>query len=188
MNRLSVLFISLVAVLGVAALVLVSPVSHAQSSAPGTAANDLSFHVLLSDATGIATTVTTAGTYYAVKGAAFSDAVNDGGGLLTWSETDGTLTVAAGGAGRYELMACIGDAIGANSATHSAAVFVGSTQKGNKVAETEGGTAARNQMGCSLAIVDLVASDVVTLKVTSSSDGQAVTIREASIAAKRIGL
>ena len=157
------------------------------SSAFGAPQNNLSFHVVLNDATGIATTVTTGGTFFVLKGTAFAAATENNGAQFTWDKTTGLLTAAAGAAGKYLVIASVSDCVGNNSATVQARLEKNGAIVGNKLQKIEGAAAARSNLGVSTAVVDVASGDVLRLAVTSGTNADVVTIRDASILVLRIG-
>lgn len=154
----------------------------------GSAGKLMSIEAVIRDATGITTTVATAGTAVALVGTAFAAGKESSGGSLTWTPASGKVAVAKqSGVGRYLAIFSCGDAIGANSARPSAQIFAveggaAVAAKGNLAAKTEPATAARGNLGVCMAVVDLSAvGDTVEIRLDSTTSGNTVLIRDASL-------
>jgi hypothetical protein len=157
-----------------------------------TADNTVFASALVSDGTGITTTVTSAGTYYALKSATLFVAGDaDGSSVFTVSATNGTFTVAdAAGAGTVELEANICDAIGANSATvtgawHRTRAGV-TTLIGPVLRKVEPGTAARSNLGTARVFDDAQNGDAYDFRYTSGTNSDTVITRQAFLSVKKL--
>lgn len=153
-----------------------------------------SFFVKCDDATGFSTTVTAAATPQVVKNALFAQSVDNTNGGLTFDVTTGVVTVAKHqGKGRYAVYGSVGNSAGVNAKRHFIQVYakeagVTAAAKGSHAAKTEPATAVQGAVGTALAIVDLSAiSDTVELRIGVETDGNAVTIRQASLLLVKIG-
>lgn len=145
----------------------------------------------VSDGTGFAVTVAAAGTYVAMTHATLIDVVNeDGSACITDTVTSGRFTIAACGAGKVRVRACLNDAIGANSATWTAALHrtraASATQIGPILRETEGATAARDSEGCIEYIDDAASGDTYDLRFDSGTNADTVTVRQASFQIEKL--
>jgi hypothetical protein len=145
------------------------------------------FSAGISDASGIATTVTTAGTPLPLLGAAFAQVINNSGGALVWNAAAGTLTVALEqGAGTYEIEFAPGNTIGPNTGVKIFAIAVDGVKVGSSVRAVEPATAVQSGMASAKATVALALGDVVTVIVDVGTNGHAVTTRQATLTAKKV--
>lgn len=149
--------------------------------------------VQVSDATGVVTTVAAAGTYVTVGTAAPLVAGEaDGSGCITYTLATNKFTVAARcGVGELRLMACINNAIGANSATvlgawHQVRGGV-TTLVGPKLSSKQLATAAQNPLGCVTTIVDATTvGDTYDFRYDSSTNADTVTTRAAFFSVEKL--
>jgi len=151
-------------------------------------------HIKCDDASGFSTTVTAAATPQVLKNALFAQSVDNTLGGLTFDVATGVVTVAKHqGKGRYAVYGTVGDSIGVNAKRHSIQIFakeagVTAAAKGAAAVKTEPAAAARGAVGTAIAIVDLSAvSDTVEIRLGVETDGNAVTVRQASLLLIKIG-
>lgn len=146
----------------------------------------------VNDGTGVVTTVTTGGTLQTMTaGSPLTAGEDDGSGCITASATTGKFTIASRcGVGEIELVACFNDIIGIDAKTVQATwqrTRSGSTTSvGPTLRDIQASTAVRHQAGCIRTIHDASLSDTYQVAVTSTSDSDTLTIRAASLSARKI--
>lgn len=158
----------------------------AAAGAYNSGGNEVFAEARVSDGTGVVTTIAAAGTYVTVGTAAPLAAGDaDGSGCLTYTLASNRFTVAKScGAGKLRLSACLNDVIGANSAVVLGAwhrIRGGVTTVVSPISrETEGGTAARNTLGCNVEVVDALLDDTYDFRYDSNTNADTVTTRQAN--------
>ena len=149
----------------------------------------------INDATGSTVTVALAATPQAILDAAlFLQDTNTTNGGLTFAGATGKVTCATpAGFGKYLVMAAVGDVIGTNSAVLDVEIVAVSggaaaAQKGIGARKSELATAARNSIGCAMAIVDIsVVGDTVEAQLRVGTNTHAGTFRDFALSLMKIG-
>jgi hypothetical protein len=173
----------LAAFLAVVVVAAVASPAAAQSS--NTAGQHVFASAIVSDGTGVVTTVAAAGTYVTVGTAApLAAGEADGSGCITYTLASNKFTIAKKcGVGLLLLAACINDGVGTNSKTwtgawHRVRSSV-TTQQGPILRRTEAASALRESHGCVYHYVDAQLSDTFDFRYDSQTNADTVTTRHA---------
>jgi len=152
--------------------------------------------LVVSHASGVTTTVTTGGTFYALGGTPMALGEADGSGCLTATVTGGVITVAKRcGVGKLRLTACINDVIGTAGKTMQARLHrvrgdtttaIGPIAIDLEDANNDAGLPARGSMGCIDHVVDAALGDTYALRYTSTSNSDTLVTRNASLVAQKL--
>jgi hypothetical protein len=174
------------------AFAVVAMAFPAVAQSRNSAGNSVFASAVVSDGTGVVTTVATAGTYVTVGTAApLAAGEADGSGCITYTLANNRFTVAARcGVGEILLSACINDGVGTNSRTWTGAwhrIRSGTTTvAGPIVRRTEAASALRESHGCVNIVVDAQLLDTYDFRFDSSNSGDTVTTRQAYFFVKKI--
>lgn len=174
---------------GAAMMVLGAGPALAQYNTDG---NAVYASAVVSDGTGVVTTVATAGTYVTVGTAApLAAGEADGSGCITYTLASNKFTVAKKcGQGELLLMACINDGVGTNSKTWTGAWHrvrdSTTTQVGPIARRTEAASALRESHGCVAHIVDAEEDDTYDFRFDSQTNGDTVTTRQAFFMVRKL--
>jgi hypothetical protein len=144
------------------------------------------------DATGISTTVATAGTPLPLLGALFTQRTNN---LPSSSGSPGFLFVPATGKltcvgalmnGRYRIAFTPSRVTGTNAGTKIFQIAKGGVVQGFKSTDVSAATAVETSMGQCIAVLDLVAGDEITVVCDVGTSGHIVTTRTGVLECERV--
>ena len=164
----------------------------AGAQSANTAGQSVFASAVVSDGTGVVTTVAATGTYVTVGTAApLAAGEADGSGCITYTLATNRFTIARRcGVGIVQLSACLNDATGLLSKTWTGAWHriraATPTIQGPIVRRTEAGTALRESHGCVTVFVDAQLNDTFDFRYDSSANADTVTTRQAFFSAVKI--
>ena len=182
-------FASFLVAAAIAIVALAAEPAEAQSA--NTDGQHVFASAVVSDATGVVTTVATAGTYVTVGTAApLAAGLADTSGAITYTLATNRFTVATRqGVGILKLTACLDDTIGILSKTWTGAwhrVRSGSTTLvGPIIRSTEPATADRNSEGCVVFFVDALQGDTYDYRYDQQTSADTVTTRAATFVVEK---
>lgn len=186
LKKLAPILVAAAALCGIVAVTLLPAQPAHAAQALGTPENPFFASAHVRDASGIALTVTTAASTLPVLKSA-TLLVEDRNTGITFSATNGTWTIPAGGGGAYEIHATIGNCINSVDAhTNLFSIYKNTTQVGNITKRIEPSTKAQNLCGTMIYADDLVVGDVITIKADAADNGDVITVRDAAITIRRV--
>lgn len=150
------------------------------------------FQAAVDDATGITTTVATAGTPVALVGALFTQRQNN---IPSAAGSPGFLFVPATGkltvvgplmAGRYRVGFTPSRVTGTNAGVKIFQIAKGGVVQGFKSTDTSAATAVDSSMGPALAVLDLVAGDEITVVCDAGTSTHTVITKTGVLECERI--
>ena len=150
------------------------------------------FQAAVDDATGITTTVATAGTPVALVGALFTQRQNN---IASSSGSPGFLFVPATGkltlvgplmAGKYRIGFTPSRVTGTNAGVKIFQIAKGGVVQGFKSTDTSAATAVDSSMGPALAVLDLVAGDEITVVCDAGTSAHTVITKTGVLECERI--
>ncbi len=150
------------------------------------------FQAAVDDATGITTTVTTAGTPLPLLGALFTQRQNNipsaagSPGFLFVPATGKLTVVGALMAGKYRIGFTPSRVNGTNAGVKILQIAKGGVVQGFKSTDTSAATAVDSSMGPALAVLDLVAGDEITVVCDVGTNGHTVIIKTGVLECERI--
>lgn len=162
--------------------------SDAGGAATWQAPHSMAYGGLYENSVGSAITVTTAGTYYGWKSA--TAGTLSGAGYVTADVANVTadnLTIGASGAGVYFVTLNVSYSNNQDNRTVEGAIFKGSTEQLNIEWKRKAAVGADLGSVSASGFLTLAAGDTISFRLTSSTNGDIVTVRVVNLTIHRIG-